>query len=498
MVKNIIIGAGPAGLQMAHFLKDEEYLILEKSDTVCSFFEKFPRHGKLISLNKSKNLKFDWNAFIGGPSFREYSEDLYPDTEDYIRYAKDFSKDMNIVFNYTVMHIYKNEGTFYINNGEYTCERLFIGTGLVPRKPDINVHPSFQVFTYENMPLDLEVYRDKAVFILGFGNAALETANFIDSVSERTILCGRNMKAWNTHYPGYARTKHFGAIDNFFLKARTGIIFDQDHVDSFTKSDAYQKVKSFLEEPTEQKGIRKCDIVIFCTGFDCNTGLFKNMIQCEKFPLLTPNFESTIVPDLFVIGAASQQHDYKKGTSSFIHGFRYNCQYISRWLKGIQTETFTHDETRDKILSQINNSSALFHRFDYFCDLVGLRPDGNFDYISEIPIKAVDQFKNPDWKTYFTVKLGYFSPMDEDFNQPTTVHPDQAVDCKFLHPILHTPEVSFHLPEEIFTEFIWENFHVKPLDLFIQYVEGNLQWEDFMNMIYDIPADCGKINVALQ
>jgi thioredoxin reductase len=42
--ENIIIGAGPAGLQAAYYLKkyDIEYLILERSDKCGSFFDNYP------------------------------------------------------------------------------------------------------------------------------------------------------------------------------------------------------------------------------------------------------------------------------------------------------------------------------------------------------------------------------------------------------------------------------------------------------------------------
>ena len=120
-MKNIIIGAGPAGIQMAYFLKDEEYIILEKADAPCSFFRKFPRQRRFISLNKSRLMRFDWNSFIGNLSFRDYSEDLYPKADDYVRYAEDFVKlnDIKIHYNFEVKSIEKrDDGLFYINGGE--------------------------------------------------------------------------------------------------------------------------------------------------------------------------------------------------------------------------------------------------------------------------------------------------------------------------------------------------------------------------------------------
>ena len=49
-----IVGAGPAGLQLGHLLHTagRDYTILEMNAGAGSFYERFPRHRKLISLNK--------------------------------------------------------------------------------------------------------------------------------------------------------------------------------------------------------------------------------------------------------------------------------------------------------------------------------------------------------------------------------------------------------------------------------------------------------------
>ena len=50
----LIMGAGPAGLQLGYYLEraGRDYLILEAGDTPATFFRKFPRHRKLLSSNK--------------------------------------------------------------------------------------------------------------------------------------------------------------------------------------------------------------------------------------------------------------------------------------------------------------------------------------------------------------------------------------------------------------------------------------------------------------
>ena len=70
----LIVGAGPAGLQLGYFLEraGRNYLILEAGDGPGTFFKQFPRHRKLISINKIYNgyedpelsLRCDWNSLL--------------------------------------------------------------------------------------------------------------------------------------------------------------------------------------------------------------------------------------------------------------------------------------------------------------------------------------------------------------------------------------------------------------------------------------------------
>ena len=66
----IVIGAGPAGVQTGYFLKNANinYLVLEKSEKTCAFFRSYPRHRRLISINKKYNQgKESADRLIPGP-----------------------------------------------------------------------------------------------------------------------------------------------------------------------------------------------------------------------------------------------------------------------------------------------------------------------------------------------------------------------------------------------------------------------------------------------
>lgn len=483
---NIIIGAGPAGLQMASYL--ENHVVLEKSSNVCSFFRKFPRHRRFISFNKNNDLRFDWNSFLNdSSSMCEYSEELFPCADDYIRYAEDYvkRKKINVRLNYEIWKIEKINNTFIINDGEYEAQRIFIGTGLVPKKPDIIVHPSFKHFTYDNMPLDKDIYRDRNVFIIGYGNAALETANWLMKIANKLMIFGKQNNAFDSHYPGYARSNNFSAIDAMFLKLGTFITYtNPNDTRKFRESEIYDVLKKSIETGDIPLAYPKPDIIITCTGFEYNNSLVKDLVDIDEstsFPILTENFESTKCPGLFFIGAVTQNKDYKKGTSAFIHGFRYNCQYLQRYINGITYDILSKKDMIHRVFYQLNKSSCLLHRFDEFCDVVEKLSDGSWKYIKEVPYPQ--KLKDNS----FTIRLGY-NKCDQryaTFNVFGSMLPSWADKCAFIHPIIEFKDKNIHLPEDITNNYSTLEGHVQFFEAFIEYFEGSKTFDELNKYIYE-------------
>jgi cation diffusion facilitator CzcD-associated flavoprotein CzcO len=153
--ENIIIGAGPAGVQLAYYFEQNniQYVILEKTEMCGSFFYKYPHTSKLISINKKYtgnddtdfNLRHDWNSLLNEDDFllKDYTDEFYPDHKDLNKYINDFAYKykLKIQYNTTVKKINKLENKYeiFMNNDEdvITCGKLIIATGLsIPNYPN--------------------------------------------------------------------------------------------------------------------------------------------------------------------------------------------------------------------------------------------------------------------------------------------------------------------------------------------------------------------------
>ncbi|MGH8652238.1 MAG: NAD(P)-binding domain-containing protein [Gammaproteobacteria bacterium] len=122
----LIVGAGPAGLQMGYLLEQagRDYLILEATPSAGAFFAEQPRHRTLISLNKCYNwfdepdfnLRYDWNSLLTHDHsllFPDYTKELYPHADTMVQYLNDFARKyaLDIQYNTCIQQITAKEPT---------------------------------------------------------------------------------------------------------------------------------------------------------------------------------------------------------------------------------------------------------------------------------------------------------------------------------------------------------------------------------------------------
>jgi hypothetical protein len=113
----IILGAGPAGLQLAYFRSKglHRYVVMERADRPGSFFLEMPRSRTLISFNKVHSLycdpelrlRWDWNSLLTDNYellFGKFSKRFYPRASEFMSYLDAFARrnELNIAYNKTI------------------------------------------------------------------------------------------------------------------------------------------------------------------------------------------------------------------------------------------------------------------------------------------------------------------------------------------------------------------------------------------------------------
>jgi thioredoxin reductase/uncharacterized protein with PQ loop repeat len=487
-VKYIIIGAGPGGIQMGYFLEkhNRDYVILEKNDTAGSFFAKYPIHRKLISINKKFNYfteedfnwRHDWNSLLSDdPSMRftEYTDDLFPNAGILYQYLQDFAKhfQLNINYNVTVNKIKKDsDGNFLISTSTgqiYKCEVLLSALGpVLPMIPD-DVEGIELTMGYEDQTLDVEMFRNKRVGIIGQGNSAFETADYLSGVAAFVhVLVKHPVRfAWETHFVGDLRAVNNNIYDMYQLKSLHAVLNPRIEKISQTADNLLQTNHEYdfpnSSVPGTLKLTREYDFLIRCTGWKwVNDDLFDDEIKPKtwkkgKFPEITPVWESVNVPNLFFIGSAMQGND-RQASSGFIHGFRYNIRTLFHLLEEkfenvpYPTKTFDlkdWEEIVNWMYQRFSISAALFQLYGVLCDVLVISKDLQQAILyEELPLKYVQQLKFADEHILFlTLEFG-FDKFDE--SSLTFMGPSDPLDtpcAAFLHPVVR------HLHQGVTEEF---------------------------------------------
>jgi len=501
----VIIGAGPAGLQLAYHLKKagRDYVVLEGKSKAGAFFEMYPRHRKLISINKvycgytdpELNLRWDWNSLLEDEDeqnpllFKQFSRKYFPDADDMLNYLAAFAQkhDLNIRYDSPVNVISKVDGLYRIQGDgfELKCEVLVMATGVsrehIPDIPGIEVSES-----YTDISVDPEDFANQRVLIIGKGNSAFETAdNLVGTASMIHISSPNPLKmAWTTHYVGHLRAVNNNFLDTYQLKSQNAVI-DAQIVDMKRVGASIEVTFAYAHANGEVESI-KYDRVIRCTGFGFNSKIFApdctpTVCINGRFPEQTTDWESTNCKNMFFVGTISQMRDFKKQMSGFVHGFRYNVRTLSRMLEqrfhGVQyperAVNLSPNVISEQILARINRSSGLWQQPGFLCDTIVVdRQRGTARYVEELSLDSVKiAFQDAE---YFTSTLEFGTTKFDNPFAVTRIARDsitQADNSNFIHPVVrHFKDGQLvsehHVIEDLAAEWV-EPEHIQPLQAYL-------------------------------
>lgn len=505
----LIIGAGPAGLQLGYFLEkaNRDYLILEAGEEPGNTFKEFPRHRTLISINKVHtgyddpeiNLRWDWNSLLSdNPDllFKNYSRSYLPDAEDLLRYLNDFASyyQLKIKYGVKVVKIAKNDSFLVIDSkgNVYSCKRLIVATGFsklyMPDIPGIEL-----VEKYTNVSIEPEDFANQRVLIIGKGNSGFETAEHLMGTTALTHIVSPNpvSMAWKTKYVGHLRAVNNNFLDTYQLKSQN-VVLDAKVLAIKAQDDgSYMVTFDYTHADGEIEDL-VYDRIILCAGFSFDDSLFDEsckpeLVYNDRFPAQTSDWESTNVEDLYFIGVLMHMRDYKKKQSGFIHGFRYNIKALHEILESkyyqeplpCQLVTTNPESLTKAILDRVNVTSALWQQTGFLCDVLVLPKEGKeAKYYTDLPTDYVHDSSLGKNDHYYVITLEFGLDIINESPDPFAVvriHKDDAKQAELssgIHPIVRRycgDELiaEHHVIEDIASEWL-EDVHIDPLQEFFR------------------------------
>ena len=513
-IKNIIVGAGPAGIQLGYFFQKAgiDYVILERNELAGSFFDNYPLSGQLISINKrftgvedpDFNLRHDWNSLLSddGPKFTDYSKEYYPDRKDLVRYINDFAAKykLNIKYKTNVDKIQKTAGGNYTlmvtdTTGKwlYSCDKLIVATGVEkPNRGGVK-DKTGKIKHYADFPKDffkkeenLSTFENKQVLIIGNGNSAFELANLLTPRAASVNILGRSFKNWamSTHYAGDLRSIYMPFHDTFLLKSlnsfnETGqsIVIENGNEDKYTIH--LDCGRCMIKHPYVSMPENGYDRVILCTGWEFDTSIFDfelALTENKKYPHITDRYESVENPNLYFIGALMHSLDFKRSSGGFIHGFRYLIKYFFHLhydgkldiQKYNTTEINQIDDLLAHILYKINYGSAMYQMFGQLVDIFIYNPKKDeITYINDVHFNFLKSHASNETLTYFVLSLEY---SNQHVTEITKIGGRESsigkeAYAKLIHPVLRVlrdiPEMhvnralidEIHFDEDLLAKF---------------------------------------------
>jgi thioredoxin reductase len=521
----LIVGAGPAGLQLAHLLaaRSRDYLVLEAGAAPGAFFDIFPRHRTLISINKPHtgtddaelNLRMDWNSLLSSDPellFTRYTPRYFPAADDMTRYLADFARALELNIRYaTRVALIDRDGDGFIATdaaGEvFRARRLVMATGV--SKPYVPPIPGIEhAEQYTTMSTDPVDYTDQRVLILGKGNSALETAdNLVETAAVIHVAGPHSLRlAWKTHYVGHLRAVNNNFLDTYQLKSQNAVLDgDVQSIDLIDAAEGggYRVRFSFVRADEVVKELRY-DRILCCTGFRFDASVFAEgarprLVINDRFPEQTAAHESANVPGLYFAGTLMQQRDFKKATTGFIHGFRYTVRALHRILEQrhhagpwpSRPISGGAAELTAAVLDRVNRSSALWQQFQVMGDVLTRADDGVWRYFEEVPLEYAREGGLAGGADFVAVTLEYgpdhdkVDPFDVTVRRSGQDRPAEAFDAAYLHPVVRLYRdgkavAEHHVAENLENEWNKPEAHRDPLIAFFEAVltdSGFAAWD---------------------
>nr|KAG5709720.1 hypothetical protein BaRGS_027745 [Batillaria attramentaria] len=450
------------------------------------FFEDFPRHRTLISINKRNtgkinkefNLRHDWNSLLSDDEsllFRHYSKEMFPHADRLLDYLRDYQQKLGIKvqFNTEARNIRKapdNEEHYQLDDqhgNTYQCKVLVVATGMW--KPNIpNMKGIEYAEGYETVSLNPDDYEGKRVLILGNGNAAFEVAEGIYGATNLIhVLSGSRVRAVNN---ALLDTYQLKSLDGFIEGPLMKIVLKK--VGDKILPDGLEGTVVSKVFKTENFPLREFyDKVIRCLGFTFDDSVFQSDTmprhgrgRKKKFPAIGHNYESINLPGVFIAGAASHSLDFRKSAARALHKLLENRYEGVPW----PSQQIPVTQLLNYVLKRMNEASGVYQMFSMLGDVITISDDGKMaEVFEEFPVHLLDEFSKHAGREAKRAKRVLVMVMEFGANFSG---PEEDRGKRGVKRVMPRPKALHHVVEDFLTQWDRPRPHITPLRHFLDHI----------------------------
>ena len=275
----VIIGAGPAGMTAAIYLKRAGInpLILEKDAP----------GGTLNKTHKIENYPGSVDKDGTTLAFRMYSQ------------IEELGIDLKVE---AVKNIEKENDTYKIitDNNEYQTKYVLIATGKIPRKLDAKDAEKFvgKGISY-CATCDGALYKNKAVAVIGGGNSAMEAASYMSNIANHVYIINRSKIL-------RADEKEKSILENKNVE----VIYDA----KVTEIIGDEKVEKIKLDNNQELDV---SVVFVCIGQESNAGYYQNLkLETDAQGIIVDSNMKTSDDNIYACGDAISKSLYQVVTAT--------------------------------------------------------------------------------------------------------------------------------------------------------------------------------------
>ena len=277
----IIIGAGPAGISASIYLK--------RANVNCLLLESEAPGGLLNKIHKIENYPGFTDDTGSILAFRMYSQ------------VESLGIDLKIE---KVINIKSGNDSYevFTKNNVFVSKYIIIATGKTPKKLEIKNSEKYEGKGISYCAVcDGALYRNKDIAIVGGGNAAIDTANYMSSIANKIYIINRssNLRADQKGQEEIKKLENVNVLYNTKLK---DIIGDDTGVQGVV-----------LEDGTE---INLSGIFV-CIGQTNNSAFYQNLnLKTDNKGIVVDKDLKTTANNVYACGDSISKDLYQVVTAT--------------------------------------------------------------------------------------------------------------------------------------------------------------------------------------